>query len=129
MRAGSQTELYTRQCALDVSAKDLAVMGATLADGGINPAHRTARGRSAEICHYALSVMATAGMYETSGDWLYDVGVPGKSGIGGGIRHGVASLLERFLGGRQLQTGKVDPRLSFKDGVTVEVTRRRGRIA
>jgi len=37
------------------------------------------------VCHYALAVMATAGMYETSGDWLYDVGVPGKSGIGGGI--------------------------------------------
>jgi glutaminase len=37
------------------------------------------------VCHFALAVMATAGLYETSGDWLYDVGVPGKSGIGGGI--------------------------------------------
>jgi glutaminase len=37
------------------------------------------------VCHYALAAMATAGLYETSGDWLYDVGVPGKSGIGGGI--------------------------------------------
>ena len=37
------------------------------------------------ICHYALAVMATAGLYETSGDWLYDIGLPGKSGIGGGI--------------------------------------------
>jgi glutaminase len=54
-------DLYTRQSSLRVSATELAVMGATLA------------------------VMTTAGMYETSGDWLYDVGVPGKSGIGGGI--------------------------------------------
>lgn len=78
------TNLYTRQCALSVSAKDLAVMGATLADGGINPLTKV-RVVDAEVCHHALAVMATAGLYETSGDWLYDVGVPGKSGIGGGI--------------------------------------------
>jgi glutaminase len=77
-------ELYTRQCSLGVSAKDLAVMAATLADGGINPITR-ARVVDAEVCHHTLAVMATAGMYETSGDWLYDVGVPGKSGIAGGI--------------------------------------------
>jgi glutaminase len=78
------TELYTKQCSLQVTAKDLAVMGATLADGGVNPVTR-ARVVSAEVCHYALAVMATAGLYETSGDWLYDIGLPGKSGIGGGI--------------------------------------------
>ena len=39
----------------------------------------------AAVCHYALALMTTAGLYETSGDWLYDIGVPGKSGIGGGI--------------------------------------------
>ena len=78
------TDLYTRQCSLNVSAKDLAVMGATLADGGVNPITRQRVVDSAS-CRYALSVMATAGLYETSGDWLYDVGVPGKSGIGGGI--------------------------------------------
>jgi glutaminase len=78
------TDLYTRQCALNVSARDLAVMGATLADGGVNPltGERVVTG---ETCHYALAVMATAGLYESSGDWLYDVGVPGKSGIGGGV--------------------------------------------
>jgi glutaminase len=37
------------------------------------------------VCHYALAVMATAGLYETSGDWLYEIGLPGKRGIGGGI--------------------------------------------
>jgi len=78
------TDLYTKQCSLNVSAKDLAVMGATLADGGVNPITKE-RVISAEICHYALAIMATAGLYETSGDWLYEIGVPGKSGIGGGI--------------------------------------------
>jgi glutaminase len=77
-------DLYTRQCALNVSAKDLAVMGATLADGGVNPLTKE-RVVDAATCHYALAVMTTAGLYETSGDWLYDVGLPGKSGIGGGI--------------------------------------------
>jgi len=78
------TDLYTRQCSLNVSAKDLAVMGATLADGGVNPL-TSERVVAASVCHYALAVMATAGLYETSGDWLYEIGLPGKSGIGGGI--------------------------------------------
>lgn len=78
------TDLYTRQCSLNVSARDLAVMGATLADGGVNPLTRE-RVVDNEICHYALAVMVTAGLYETSGDWLYNIGLPGKSGIGGGI--------------------------------------------
>ena len=75
---------YTRQSSLRVSATELAVMGATLADGGVNPITRE-RVVDAAVCHFTLAVMTTAGMYETSGDWLYDVGVPGKSGIGGGI--------------------------------------------
>jgi glutaminase len=77
-------DLYTRQCSLLVSARDLAVMGATLADGGVNPITGT-RVLDAAVCHYTLAVMLTAGLYETSGDWLYDVGLPAKSGIGGGI--------------------------------------------
>jgi glutaminase len=78
------TDLYTRQCSLNVSARDLAVMGATLADGGMNPLTRE-QVVDADSCRYALAAMATAGLYETSGDWLYDIGLPGKSGIGGGI--------------------------------------------
>jgi glutaminase len=78
------TDLYTRQCSLNVSAKDLAVMGATLADGGVNPTTGK-RVVSHSVCHYALAIMATAGLYETSGDWLFEIGLPGKSGIGGGI--------------------------------------------
>jgi len=78
------TDLYTKQCSLNVSARDLAVMGATLADGGVNPLTKE-RVVEPSVCHYALAVMTTAGLYETSGDWLYDIGLPGKSGIGGGI--------------------------------------------
>ena len=59
-------------------------MGATLADGGVNPITKE-RVVDPSMCHYALAVMVTAGLYETSGDWLYDIGLPGKSGIGGGI--------------------------------------------
>jgi glutaminase len=84
MEPAQATDLYTKQCSLNVSAKDLAVMGATLADGGVNPLTKE-RVVDASVCHYALVVMATAGLYETSGDWLYDIGLPGKSGIGGGI--------------------------------------------
>ena len=78
------TDLYTRQSCLHVTARDLAVMGTTLAGGGVNP---LTGGRVVDwaTCRYTLAVMATAGLYETSGDWLYDVGLPGKSGIGGGI--------------------------------------------
>jgi glutaminase len=77
-------DLYTRQSCLLTSAEDLAVMSATLADGGVNPVTRL-RVVTPAVCQHALAVMATAGMYETSGDWLFDVGVPGKSGIAGGI--------------------------------------------
>jgi len=84
MDPAEATALYTRQCSLSVSAKDLAVMGATLTDGGVNPLTKE-RLVDPIVCHYTLAVMATAGLYETSGDWLYDIGLPGKSGIGGSI--------------------------------------------
>jgi glutaminase len=77
-------DLYTRQSSLNVSARDLAVMGATLADGGVNPVTKE-RVVDVKACRYALVVMVTAGLYETSGEWLYEIGQLGKSGIGGGI--------------------------------------------
>ena len=77
-------DLYTRQSCLRVTARDLAMMGATLADGGVNPVTGE-RVIDEDLCHSVLAVMLTAGLYETSGDWLYEVGLPGKSGIGGGI--------------------------------------------
>ena len=77
-------ETYTRQSCLSVTAADLAVMGATLADGGTNPVTGQ-RVVDPETAHATLAVMTIAGMYETSGDWLFDVGMPGKSGISGGL--------------------------------------------
>lgn len=81
---GIAVDLYTRQCSLNVTARDLAVMGATLAAGGVNPVTGE-RVIEPELCHYVLAVMTSAGLYEDSGDWLFDIGLPGKSGIGGGI--------------------------------------------
>jgi glutaminase len=77
-------DLYTRQCSVSVSARDLAVMGATLANGGQNPISGlqvVAPPTAAKV----LAVLSTAGLYETTGEWLYKVGVPAKSGVGGGI--------------------------------------------
>jgi glutaminase len=78
------TDLYTRQCSLLVSATDLSVMGATLAGGGVNPLTGE-QVIEAFHCKHVLAAMATAGLYEHSGDWLYEVGLPGKSGVSGGI--------------------------------------------
>jgi len=78
------TDVYTRQCSLLVSATDLAVMGATLAHGGVNPVTGV-QVIEAHNCKHVLAAMATAGLYEHSGDWLYEVGLPGKSGVSGGI--------------------------------------------
>ena len=64
------TDVYTRQCALRVSARDLAVMGATLADGGVNPMTGE-RAIASGSCRRVLAVLATSGLYERSGDWLY----------------------------------------------------------
>ncbi len=77
-------DLYTRQSSLSVTTIDLAVMGCTLAGGGVNPiTGDQIVGRA--CCRRVLAVMATAGLYETSGDWLFDVGLPGKSGVSGGL--------------------------------------------
>lgn len=77
-------DVYTRQCALRVSARDLAIMGATLADGGVNPVTGE-RVVSAQVCRDTLAVLAASGMYERSGEWLFEIGLPAKSGVSGGI--------------------------------------------
>lgn len=77
-------EIYTRACALQVTAVDLATMGSVLADGGVHPITKE-RVVSEEVARVTLALMIVSGMYETSGDWLIDVGSPAKSGIGGGI--------------------------------------------
>lgn len=77
-------DVYTRQCALAVTAEDLAVMGATLADGGVNPVTGE-QVVSAEVARDTLAVLASCGLYERSGEWLFEIGLPAKSGVSGGI--------------------------------------------
>jgi glutaminase len=78
------TDIYTKQCAINVNAKDLATMAATLANGGVNPVTKK-KVVSPETVMYTLPVMATAGLYDDSGIWLYNSGLPAKSGVGGGL--------------------------------------------
>jgi glutaminase len=78
------TDIYTKQCSLNVTAQDLAVMAATLANGGVNPITQDAIIDPIH-CQHVLAVMVTAGLYENSGDWLYETGLPGKSGVSGGL--------------------------------------------
>jgi glutaminase len=77
-------DLYTRQCSVGVNAKDLAMMAVTLANGGKNPVSGKQVLKSANVPK-VLAVMATAGLYDDSGKWLYATGLPAKSGVGGGI--------------------------------------------
>jgi glutaminase len=77
-------DLYFRQCAILVSARDLSMMAATLANNGVNPLTGQ-RAIAAEHVKTVLSVMASCGMYDYSGEWVYRVGLPAKSGVGGGI--------------------------------------------
>jgi glutaminase len=78
------TDIYTEQCSISVNAKDLATMAATLANGGKNPVTGK-QVMSADNVPEVLAVMATAGLYDDSGKWLYLTGLPAKSGVGGGL--------------------------------------------
>jgi glutaminase len=81
-------DVYFRQCAILVTARDLAVMAATLANGGRNPGTGE-QIVSPYVVARTLSVMTSSGMYDYAGEWIYRVGIPAKSGVGGGI---IASL-------------------------------------
>jgi glutaminase len=97
-------DLYFRQCSIRVTASDLARIGATLANMGENPV----TGRAAfelRAVRNTLAVMFTCGMYDYAGNWAYDIGVPAKSGVGGGIL-GVVN--------RQLGIATYSPRLDAK---------------
>jgi len=78
------TTVYTKQCSLNISSHDLAVMAATLANKGTNPITgvQVIQGK---YTPKIMAIMATAGLYDNAGDWLYDTGAPAKSGVGGGI--------------------------------------------
>jgi glutaminase len=78
------TDVYTRQCSIGVTAKQLAVMGATLANGGSNPVSGQ-RVLDPQYVPKVLSIMLTAGFYNESGIWSYTAGLPAKTGVGGGI--------------------------------------------
>ena len=84
--------VYTRECSVGVSAKDLGMMGATLANGGVNPLTKK-QVMPAQHVPELLAIMATAGFYDESGDWMYTAGLPAKTGVGGGI---VAVVPGRF---------------------------------
>jgi glutaminase len=77
-------ELYFKQCSVRVDCRDLALIGATLANSGVNPVTGQ-RAVAAEHIRPILSVMATCGVYDFTGEWVYRVGMPAKSGVGGGI--------------------------------------------
>lgn len=77
-------DIYTKQCSVGVNATQLARMGATLANNGINPATREQVIKREDIPHI-LSTMMMAGLYDGSGGWAWNVGLPAKSGVGGGI--------------------------------------------
>lgn len=95
------TDLYTRQCSISVNAKDLAVMAATLANGGFNPVTKAKVIDQKHVKH-VLAVMATAGLYDNTGEWLFKTGLPAKSGVGGGViavspgKFGVAAFSPRL---------------------------------
>ena len=77
-------DIYTRQCSLRVTSTDLAVMGATLADGGVNPLTGE-QVVGSEIARDTLALLASCGLYERSGEWLFEIGLPAKSGVSGGM--------------------------------------------
>jgi glutaminase len=77
-------DLYFKQCSISVSCRDLSLMAATLANGGVNPVTRE-RAIREELVASVLSVMTTCGMYDYAGEWVYEVGIPAKSGVAGGV--------------------------------------------
>lgn len=85
-------DLYFKQCSVMVHCRDLAIMGATLANNGVNPITQE-RALTSDYIKDVLSVMYTCGMYDYSGEWAYRVGLPAKSGVGGGIVAVVPKLL------------------------------------
>jgi glutaminase len=85
-------DLYFQQCSILVDCHDLAVIGATLANGGVNPLTGV-RAIEQPYVKYLLSVMHSCGMYDFAGEWAYRVGIPAKSGVGGGIVAVVPGLM------------------------------------
>jgi len=103
-RVEETLELYFQQCSALVSSHDLAVMGATLANGGVNPL-TGARAIPATYVKDLLSTMLSCGMYDYAGEWAFRVGIPAKSGVSGGVVGVVPG---------QMAIGVYSPRLDAK---------------
>jgi glutaminase len=104
-------DAYFRQCAVELDCRDLAVIGATLANGGVNPSTGE-RALDAALVRHVLSVMTTCGMYDGAGEWLFTVGLPAKSGVSGGV---LAVLPGRL--GLAVYSPRLDPRGNSVRGV------------
>ena len=115
-------ENYFRQCSVKVSCRDLACMAATLANAGVHPITGK-RAVPAEEVQSVLSIMATCGMYNYAGSWLYDVGLPAKSGVSGGV---IAVLPGRF--GIAIYSPRLDDHGNSVRGIAVcrEISREFG---
>lgn len=94
-------DVYTKQCAISVTCEDLGAMAGTLANGGLNPITKEVVVSAATVS-YVLPIMTVAGLYDNAGFWLYHVGIPAKSGVGGGIiavvpgKFGIAAFSPRL---------------------------------
>lgn len=123
------TDIYTEQCSVNVNAQDLATMAATLANGGLNPLTGK-QVMSSENVAEVLAVMATAGLYDDSGKWLYLTGLPAKSGVGGGLiavspgRFGIAVISPPLdAAGNSIRAQKAIADISIAlDGNPYEIT-------
>ena len=107
-------DLYFKQCSISVTCRDLGVMAATLANRGVNPltGKQAIRG---EYVESVISVMASCGMYDYAGEWLYRIGMPAKSGVAGGVDRGAA----RSIGDRRILSpaGCAGEQRSWNQGV------------
>ena len=88
----SSLDIYTRQCSLAVSARDLSVAAATIANSGINPT-TDKKVFNPEISSNIVSLMASVGFYEHTGDWMFSTGIPAKTGVGGGVMGVVPGMM------------------------------------
>lgn len=124
-RISDSLELYFQQCSIMVTCHDLAVMGATLANDGVNPVTGE-RAVDAQYVRDLLSVMHSCGMYDYSGEWAYRIGIPAKSGVGGGIvavipgQAGIATFSPRLdVRGNSVRGIKVFEELANRFGLHV----------
>ncbi|MGD7001958.1 glutaminase [Corynebacterium halotolerans] len=126
---------YTLQCAIEVDVRDLAIMSATLANGGVQPITGQ-KILNPDVCRMALAVMASAGMYDAAGRWMTTVGIPAKSGVGGGLigtlpgQLGIATFSPRLdIQGNSVRGVKIFQKLSKDMGLHLMAAEPQGEYA